>query len=1247
MGVGGSTKIMNYKFFSMNVTNFLKKITPAVVLFVVILGALNAGTYDPYNELTVLTPEVARASLVAPSLAIPSLTTPTLSAPTLTTPELSAPVLEAPELSTPELSVPELSVPELSTPELEVPTLETPTLTVPTLTVPSLTVPTVTVPTVTVPTVTVPQIATTTSSLKTCNVFASAQTVYTGSSVTITWTTNGYASVTLNGETVSGLSGSKTFTNVQANTTFTLEAKTADGKQNCITNVTVLCVPPPVTLSCTELGYDFTAAKFTWNGNIYVKDSGRSDYQITVAGNDYQANWTSNKAIAAIIAEAGNTHKVFSNNLGLSGTISKCDIGSGCNKITKIQFCGNDEVIIPAPTCTLTPATKTINVGESVDLSWTTTNAKTASLSTFGAVALNGTKNTGALTSNTNYILSVVGNNGDTVKCHSNITVVPKEVKYCELTLEKSVSSTTANPGDELTYTVKIKNTGTADCTGGGVKIVDIHDANITYLSQTHTSNLNAGYENNPAYVAATKTLYWNGNTLTPGEEGTIVWKGKVNDNLACDTTTIIKNTAKATAKELNNFSVWAYSNTVETSAHKTCNVPVASCDAFGVSPTTITRGNSATLSWATTNATRVVIDNTIGEVAATGTVSITPLATTTYTLTAYGVNNQKNTCAATIAVEQPPVVGAPSCDAFTATPASLPIGGGNVTLAWATTNATGVSIAPTIGSVALNGSTTIGITTTQTFTLTAANASSSDSCVVTVPVQPPVPTPLSCSANVTLGANPNSISRGGESTLTWTTTGVTGVSFDNGITATGLSGSTTVSPSDSTTYTLTATNGTETINCPVAVTVRTGGGGGGGGSSSPRCELSISDNKINPGDDVVLTWESTRATDITLEDETEDDVLVTTSGLLSSAKDRLLDGKITVSPEEDTTYVLTVKRGSTTRKCTVDVEVDDNIVLTEVRDQPLVAGIALTQVPYTGFEAGPILTLLFYTLLMAWALYVAYLLVIKRDVIGGLKLAGNTVVEPSSRFIPEQVRPDVFVANVKAPEMPISTLPANLPIGTTPAVGYVNHVEDEVASTEVASHQIDDNEMTKIENHAHAQHVLLSSDAIRHFIATTNTTTERTIALDQVIVAAKAQFPAEDGWVVLNEKRMQELCVVCAVNAQKAVESTYIPAVVPQGAGSLAEAIVTGNVVAAYELIGNRPMFALADAAADFDAVYRIRRGIEAKASELLMKETATLTNDQILKMIEALTGALDGAYNDEASAVKMAIMKAIKVVA
>ena len=47
-----------------------------------------------------------------------------------------------------------------------------------------------------------------------------------------------------------------------------------------------------------------------------------------------------------------------------------------------------------------------------------------------------------------------------------------------------------------------------------------------------------------------------------------------------------------------------------------------------------------------------------------------------------------------------------------------------------------------------------------------------------------------------------------------------------------------------------------------------------------------------------------------------------------------------------------------------------------------------------------------------------------------------------------------------------------------------------------------------------------------------------------------------------------------------------------------------------------------------------------------MLEKETADLPTEKIEAAIKALTGAIDGTYTDEASAVKMAILKAVKAV-
>jgi glucuronoarabinoxylan endo-1,4-beta-xylanase len=59
--------------------------------------------------------------------------------------------------------------------------------------------------------------------------------------------------------------------------------------------------------------------------------------------------------------------------------------------------------------------------------------------------------------------------------------------------------------------------------------------------------------------------------------------------------------------------------------------------DSLSINPAMILSGQSAVLSWTTVNATSVSIDNGVGTVAASGTATVTPAATTQYTVTAQG----------------------------------------------------------------------------------------------------------------------------------------------------------------------------------------------------------------------------------------------------------------------------------------------------------------------------------------------------------------------------------------------------------------------------------------------------------------------------------------------------------------------------------------------------------------------------------------------------------------------------------
>jgi hypothetical protein len=60
--------------------------------------------------------------------------------------------------------------------------------------------------------------------------------------------------------------------------------------------------------------------------------------------------------------------------------------------------------------------------------------------------------------------------------------------------------------------------------------------------------------------------------------------------------------------------------------------------NSFLANPTSITVGESSNLSWSVTDAITVVIDQSVGSVASTGTTAVSPVTSTTYTLTATNV---------------------------------------------------------------------------------------------------------------------------------------------------------------------------------------------------------------------------------------------------------------------------------------------------------------------------------------------------------------------------------------------------------------------------------------------------------------------------------------------------------------------------------------------------------------------------------------------------------------------------------
>jgi len=80
---------------------------------------------------------------------------------------------------------------------------------------------------------------------------------------------------------------------------------------------------------------------------------------------------------------------------------------------------------------------------------------------------------------------------------------------------------------------------------------------------------------------------------------------------------------------------------------------PVLSILSFSVMPSAIVTGQSTTLSWTTSGATSVSIDNGVGSQSVSGSVTVSPAQTTLYTLTATGPSGSV-TAQTTVTVSPP-----------------------------------------------------------------------------------------------------------------------------------------------------------------------------------------------------------------------------------------------------------------------------------------------------------------------------------------------------------------------------------------------------------------------------------------------------------------------------------------------------------------------------------------------------------------------------------------------------------------
>jgi hypothetical protein len=258
----------------------------------------------------------------------------------------------------------------------------------------------------------------------------------------------------------------------------------------------------------------------------------------------------------------------------------------------------------------------------------------------------------------------------------------------------------------------------------------------------------------------------------------------------------------------------------------------------------------------------------------------------------------------------------------FSATPAAI-LPGQSSTLTWSVQNSTSVSISPAVGNVAASGSTSVSPTSTTTYTLTASGPGGTVQATVTVQVgaAPPGNPQI-----IRFEANPVSIAPGQSSTLSWTTTGASTVSISPTVGSVTPNGSTTVTPAQTTTYTLTATSADgNKVTAPVTVVVAP--------VNVPQILTFVANPPtIDAGQSTKLCWQVSNSTNITI-----------TPGVGSNLN---ANDCATVSPNTTTTYTLTATNAAGM------IQANTTVTVGQVRI------LSFTSDPVTSICAGCLVTL-------------------------------------------------------------------------------------------------------------------------------------------------------------------------------------------------------------------------------------------------------------------------------------------------
>lgn len=430
-------------------------------------------------------------------------------------------------------------------------------------------------------------------------------------------------------------------------------------------------------------------------------------------------------------------------------------------------------VTLVAPTVSLSASPAAIASGQSSTLTWSSTNAAACTLDGV-AVALAGSKSTGALTATRTYNLSCT-NPGFTTPKSTTVTIVPVP--------KVNITADATTIGINQSTTLRWTTDDASSCTLDGASVAVNSSKSTGALTSSRTYNLSCTGigGTTPDSVTITvippPTVNFTADSTTIGiNQGTTLrWTTSNASSCTLDGVSVAVNSSKATGA-LSSSRSYALSCTSlggTTLKNVTITVIPAPTLTLTADANPIGYNQSTTVRWTSTNATSCTLDG--ASVAVNGSQSTGVLtANRNYSLACSGIGGSA-TKALTITVVPPPTA------ALTADALQIPING-STTLRWTSTNATSCTLNNV--SVAVNGSQSTGaLSSSKLFTLSCSGLGGNKTSAVTVT---PVASPI-----ITLTADKNPIAEASATTLRWTSSNATSCTLNGASVATNGNAST------------------------------------------------------------------------------------------------------------------------------------------------------------------------------------------------------------------------------------------------------------------------------------------------------------------------------------------------------------------------------------------------------------------------------------------------------------------------